>query len=226
MWTQLQTPLTTLGLALASSFGAIVFSTPAYSINVDLSTFDAIGDVSNSNTTISSGSTVFTSGGTGSLEEFLGIDPTNFNNAIPDTTYGSAIKQTLTFNAGDQFSFNWNFNTSDSDQAFVAIGNAISVLSGSNPYSYTFATSGNYQVAMGVLDVTDSTGISSLTLSNAQIQAVPWETDALPVVGTTLLFGIGIWKKYKSSNSNNFDLNAIAIIKSNGTPGVSYDSSR
>ena len=56
---------------------------------------------------------------------------------------------------------------------------------------------------MGVLDVTDATGVSTLTLSNAQIQAVPWETDALPVIGSTVLFGIGIWKKYKSSNSNN-----------------------
>ena len=56
MQTQSKAPLATLGLALASSFGAIAFSTPAYSINVDLSTFDSIGDVSNSNTTISSGS--------------------------------------------------------------------------------------------------------------------------------------------------------------------------
>ncbi|MFM7438812.1 MAG: hypothetical protein ACKO2V_09445, partial [Snowella sp.] len=61
-------------------------------------------------------------------------------------------------------------------------------------------------VAMGVIDLFDSTGPSTLTLSNAQIQAVPWETDALPVVGTTLLFGIGIWKKYKASNSNDLDL--------------------
>ena len=206
MQAQSKAPLTTLGLALASSLGAISFSTPAYSINIDLGTFDAIGDVSNSNTTINSGSTVFTGGGTDSLEEFLGIDPTDFNNAIPDAYYGSAIKQILSFNAGDKFSFDWTFNTSDSDQAFVVIDNAIAVLSTGSPYSYTFANSGNYQVAMGVLDVGDSTGVSTLTLSNAQIQAVPWETDALPVVGTTLLFGIGVWKKYKASNSNDLDL--------------------
>ena len=208
MQTQLKNPLTILGLALASSLGAIAFSTPAYSINVDLSTFDAIGDVSNSNTLINSGttSTVSTGGGTGSLEEFLDFTGGDFDTAIPSNAYGSAIKRTLTFNAGDQFSFNWSFSTSDSDQAFVSIGNAIATLSGSNPYSYTFATSGNYQVAMGVLDVNDSTGVSSLTLSNAQIQAVPWETDALPVVSTTLLFGIGIWRKYKSSNSSDLDL--------------------
>lgn len=206
MQTQSKPSLTTLGLALASSLGAIAFSTPAYSINVDLSTFDAIGNVSNSNTTINSGSTIFTGGGSGSLEEFLGFTGGDFDTAIPNNTYGSAIKQTLSLNAGDQFSFNWTFNTSDSDQAFVAINNEIQVLSGRNPYSYTFGTSGNYQVAMGVLDVTDSTGVSTLTLSNAQIQPVPWETDALSVVGTTLLFGIGIWRKCKSSNSNDIDL--------------------
>jgi hypothetical protein len=206
MQTQSKTPLTTFGLALASSLGAIAFSTPAYSINVNLGTFDPIGDVSNNNTTINSGSTIFTGGGTGSLEEFLGFTGGDFDTAIPNNTYGSAIKKTLSFNAGDQFSFNWNFSTADSDQAFVSINNAIQVLSGSNPYRFTFANSGNYQVAMGVLDVTDSTGVSTLTLSNAQIQAVPWETDALPVVGTTLLFGIGIWRKYKSSNSNDRDL--------------------
>ena len=209
MQTQSKVPVTTLGLALASSLGAIAFSTPAYSINVDLSTFDSIGDVTSNNTVIQSGtfSTVETGGGAGSLEEFLGIDPTDFNNAIPDAYYGSAIRfQRFIFNAGDQFSFDWTFNTSDSDQAFVAINSAIQVLSIGSSYSYTFATAGNYQVATGVIDLFDSTGPSTLILSNAQIKAVPWETDALPVVGTTILFGIGIWKKYKASNSNDLDL--------------------
>ena len=201
MPTQLKTPLTTLSLALASSLGAIAFSTPAYSINVDLSTFDSIGDVTNNNTVIQSGT-----GNTvdvDALESFLGFTSGSLD---ADTTFGSAIKQTLNFNAGDRFSFDWTSNIDSQDQAFVAINNAIQVLSTGSSYSYTFATAGNYQVAMGVIDLFDSTGPSTLTLSNAQIQAVPWETDALPVVGTTLLFGIGVWKKYNSSNSNNRDL--------------------
>ena len=209
MSTQFKNPLTTLGLAFTSSLGAIAFSIPAYSINVELSTFNSTGDVSNNNTVIQSGtnSTAYVD----NLESSLGFTQGAFDNAIPTdstfgVTYGSAIKKNLSFNAGDQFSFNWNFSTSDSDQAFVSIDNAIIVLSGSNPYSYTFSTSGNYQVAMGILDINDSQGLSTLTLSNAQIQAVPWETDALPVVSSTLLFGMGIWKKSKSSNSNNRDL--------------------
>ena len=198
MQTQSKTPLTTLGLALASSFGAIAFSTPAYSINVDLSTFDAIGDVTNNNTVIQSGTD--DTFDVDALESFLGFT------LDADVTYGSAIKQTFNFNAGDRFSFDWTSNIDSQDQAFVAINNAIQILSTGSRYSYTFATAGNYQVAMGVIDLFDSTGPSTLTLSNAQIQAVPWETDALPVVGTTLLFGIGIWKKYKSSNSSDLDL--------------------
>ncbi len=27
--------------------------------------------------------------------------------------------------------------------------------------------------------------------------AVPWETDALPVIGSTVLFGLGVWAKSK-----------------------------
>jgi hypothetical protein len=29
------------------------------------------------------------------------------------------------------------------------------------------------------------------------VQAVPWETDALPVIGSTVLFGLGVWGKRK-----------------------------
>ena len=32
---------------------------------------------------------------------------------------------------------------------------------------------------------------------NINVTAVPWETDALSVVGSTVLFGLGIWWKSK-----------------------------
>ena len=48
--------------------------------------------------------------------------------------------------------------------------------------------------------------IHSSTFTGGEIRAfatpVPWETDALSVVGTTLLFGFGIWKKNKLSQRN------------------------
>jgi hypothetical protein len=46
--------------------------------------------------------------------------------------------------------------------------------------------------------------IHSSTFPSGEIRAfaVPWETDALSVVGTTLLFGFGVWRKNKSSQRN------------------------
>lgn len=84
---QLKTPLTTLGLALASSLGAIAFSTPAYSLNLDFSSFDRTGDVTVNNTVIQSGtnSTVITGGGSGSLEEWLGFASDTFDTAFCTT---------------------------------------------------------------------------------------------------------------------------------------------
>lgn len=53
--------------------------------------------------------------------------------------------------------------------------------------------------------VTSSYGGSNTGLSEAQFSgtavAVPWETDALPVVGSTILFGLGVWSKRKSAKS-------------------------
>ncbi|MBE9256143.1 PEP-CTERM sorting domain-containing protein [Dolichospermum sp. LEGE 00246] len=206
MLTQLKNPLITIGITLASGISAISISTPAYSITlVDLSTFTSIGDVSSNKTVIQSGSaTVNTSGGTGSLEEFLGIDPNNLETAIPGNTYGSAIKSTFSnINSGDVFSFNWDFASTDQDQAFVTIANNIQPLTGNNgTYSYAFTSPGSYNVGIGVVDVNDSTGQSTLTLSNAQIQAVPWETDTLPILGSTILFGIGVWAKRKYTGNS------------------------
>jgi hypothetical protein len=38
-----------------------------------------------------------------------------------------------------------------------------------------------------------------LTISSSSLTPtpVPWETDALPVVGSTVLFGFGLWAKRK-----------------------------
>jgi hypothetical protein len=201
MLTQFKNPLITIGITLASGISAIAISTPAYSINlVNLNTFSSIGDVSSNNTVIQSGptNTVDTGGGAGSLEQFLGINATNFATAIPDNQYGSAIKSTFNnINAGDVFSFNWNFTSADTDQAFVTINNNVQTLTGNSLYSYTFTSAGNYNIGIGVVDTWDSTGLSTLTLSNATIQSVPWETDALPVLSSTVLFGIGVWTKRK-----------------------------
>jgi hypothetical protein len=38
------------------------------------------------------------------------------------------------------------------------------------------------------------------------ITPVPWETDALSVIGSTILFGCGVWFKRKSANASKKDL--------------------
>lgn len=207
MLTQFKNPLITIGITLVSGLTSVAISSPAYSITlVDLSTFTSIGDVTSNKTVIQSGSlnTVDTGGGTGSFEEFLGINASDFNIAIPGNAHGSAIKRTFTnINSGDVFSFNWNFTSTDTDQAFVTIANNIQPLTGNNgTYSYAFTSPGSYNIGIGVVDLNDSTGQSTLTLSNAQIQAVPWETDTLPILGSTILFGIGVWAKRKYTGNS------------------------
>ena len=43
--------------------------------------------------------------------------------------------------------------------------------------------------------------VSSFSISYATATAVPWETDALSVIGSTLLFAGGVWTKRKSGKS-------------------------
>ena len=46
-----------------------------------------------------------------------------------------------------------------------------------------------------VINNADTSG--DLTISSLTPAAVPWETDALPVIGSTVLFGLGLWAKKK-----------------------------
>ncbi|MBD2139598.1 PEP-CTERM sorting domain-containing protein [Anabaena sp. FACHB-1237] len=208
MLTTFKNPLLTLGIALSSGLTSIAISAPAYSATfVDLNTFNSIGDVNSNKTVINSGSsnTVLTGGGGDSLENFLGINAVDFQNTISDNQYGSAITNTFNINTGDMFSFEWQFIQDNQypDRAFVTIANNIQLLTGnSGTYSYTFTSPGIYNIGIGVVDVADSSGTSTLAVSNVKIVAVPWETDALPVLSSTMLFGIGVWAKRKYAKNS------------------------
>jgi hypothetical protein len=103
----------------------------------------------------------------------------------PNVIEGSVIQTVLDgVTAGDKLSFNWNFQTFDTvniDRAFVAINNVINpiasntatTLTGSSPFSYTFAGAGSYRVAIGVVDVGNAFSSSILTVNNANLTAVP-----------------------------------------------------
>ncbi|BAZ10923.1 hypothetical protein NIES4071_27470 [Calothrix sp. NIES-4071] len=123
------------------------------------------------------------------LETFIGIAPGSLG---VDATEGSVIKTIFTgVQAGDVFSFDWDFLTYDTvnaDRAFVAIGNSILNLTSGTPFSYTFNTGGNYTVGIGVIDVNDTTGSSRLALRNGNYEPVP---EPLTVFGSLAAFGFG-----------------------------------
>jgi hypothetical protein len=193
MLTNLKHSLLTAGATSLLSFGTFAVASPTYAASIDLSSWTSIGDASTTSTTatINSGTdnTAFTGGGADSVEDFLGITPASLANAIPNNQYGSAIKNTLGVNAGDVFSFNWNFATTDADKAFVTINNAVTQLKGTSPFTYSFATAGNYNIGLGVVDVDDSIGTSTLTVSNAKIQSVP---EPVSIFGSVVALGFGV----------------------------------
>ncbi len=127
----------------------------------------------------------------GSLQSFLGVssDTLDINGFAWE---GSAIKSTYIAQAGEKLNFNWNFLTNEStynDFAFLVVDNTVTKLAdftnatngssffnqetGVNSFSYTFNSSGNYTIALGVVDLDDPGVTSAFKVSNANIQAVP-----------------------------------------------------
>jgi hypothetical protein len=164
----------------------------------------ALGDVAVGDNTV----TITTAGPderTASGTDALWIDDLEISLALPgyslgsDAFEGSAYRQSLTAAAGSTFSFSWTLNTDAfdakfTDRAFAVInGNVLtlgSVAAGtvSGRFSHTFATAGLYTVSLGVVDVNDTTGISSLSVSNVNVSAVPEpETYALLLAGLGLM---------------------------------------
>ena len=115
------------------------------------------------------------------LESFLGLSGNELSNL--SVVEGSAIKQAITANAGDIFSFSWNFLTDEdaadvdySDFAFFTLNNTLYSLAdtqssfpvnpsfshltketGYQPYTITISVTGDYILGFGVVDV-DKTG--------------------------------------------------------------------
>ena len=52
-----------------------------------------------------------------------------------------------------------------------------------------------------ILGICEWLGTGEWPEPNPNPTAVPWETDALPVIGSTILFGFGVWAKRKSAKS-------------------------
>jgi hypothetical protein len=148
------------------------------------------------------------------LESFLNLSP---NTLSSDFVEGSAIKQTFNAQAGDTFSFNWNFFTNEPangspDYAFVTINSSVNVLAtiaqaltpsspftrqtGISAFSYTFPTAGSYQIGIGLIDSNDTVTSSALSLGNASYTSVIPTPALLPgLIG----FGVAALRKRKQA---------------------------
>ncbi|MBD2302711.1 PEP-CTERM sorting domain-containing protein [Nostoc sp. FACHB-190] len=203
------------------SLSGFTVVSPSLAVSLDFSTWDKSGDVvavpnqATLTNAVADGSDDFNNYNVSSsnptyisdLETFLAL---NLGDLGLDATEGSAINRALNVLAGDVFSFDYSFLTYDtvsSDRAFVTISNSIIPLTGSSPFSYTFATSGIYNIGIGIVDVDDTAGSSILSLTNASLtnpnaQPVP---EPLTTLSSILASGFAVFlrRRYNTSKQPN-----------------------
>ena len=98
-----------------------------------------------------------------------------------------------TYNTLGNFSLA-GLSTSNADNSAIFIGVKDSTASIAK---LTFSVTGNEYFSINRFYVNTNGGNVNTTSINSEIVAVPWETDALPVVTSTILFGLGLWLKRK-----------------------------
>lgn len=128
------------------------------------------------------------------LESFLGLNPGDIDNiGNGDAIEGSALRKTITVEAGDVLSFDFNFLTDEetptffNDFAFVSItSNTLSELADTNSFfelsptqffeetdydnfTFEFSEAGTYTVGIGVVDLIDTVVDSGLLVDDFKI---------------------------------------------------------
>jgi hypothetical protein len=159
--------------------GAIV--SPAHAASIDFNTWTS--SPSGITTTGVGSATLFTNSLTNpnstdaavnpDLQTFLGLANKALDISVIEQAFqGSALR--TSFNAGDSISFDYDFDLfgSDLDYAFVVVDDMVEKLSlPAGTYTKTFTTAGLFGI--GVVDIKDIDGASSLSISNADFKAVP-----------------------------------------------------
>ncbi|MBT9315774.1 Calx-beta domain-containing protein [Leptothoe spongobia] len=146
---------------------------------------------------------------TSDLEAFLGLSSgslDDLSSSLPDSelyrtnvTEGSAIAKTITVEAGDQLTFDWNQKTEDylpfRDLTFFSIStNTTNILAsvqsplevilengpqetGFGTFSHTFTNDGTYTIGVGVVDVGDHIVDSALVVDNFTLTSKDYIVD-------------------------------------------------
>jgi choice-of-anchor C domain-containing protein len=137
----------------------------------------------------------------------------NFSLDLSGSQAGS-IAQTFVTKPGNQYSVSFDFAGNPFGNPTVK---TLRLSAGESSQDFTFDVTGKTSANMGWLSKTfsfvasgNNTTLSFASLDhtpyrpaldNVVVTAVPWETDALPVVGSTVLFGFGLWCKNKRSQN-------------------------
>lgn len=127
--------------------------------------------------------------GVADLEFAAGLAPYALDlSADHYATEGSIAIRSINVNAGDVLRFNWSLTSQDAlypDRAFMVLGSQVITLAtatqaptGPQGVVHQFAQGGSYLLGVGVVDVVDYIGVSTLTVSNLQISPVPEPTSA------------------------------------------------
>ena len=164
------------------------------------------------------------------LAEFLELEMNDLDGLGNGEVYeGSAIKTSLTVEAGDVLTFDWNFLTEDSnadgfnDFAFVSLSQTLQELAdtfstvpvsfvslsefdnqtGYKTFTYTFQTAGTYSLGIGVADVTDGSADSALLVDNVSISR-PGDSTTVPeptsLLGMLAVGALGVGSRFLRQN--------------------------
>jgi PEP-CTERM motif len=117
------------------------------------------------------------------LAAATGTPVTAFDLAGEEALEGSVVRQSFAVAAGQTLRFDWGFSTRETvfqDHAFVAIDGQVFTLAslatapaGPQAFNHLFTQGGSVMLAFGVVDTGDVLGVSTLSIDNVQLSAVP-----------------------------------------------------
>jgi hypothetical protein len=200
----------TAGVLSIVSLAGVLGASPSQAavMNGTFETGDLSGWTTQGNTSNVNGQAFLSADGDSdtSIEQFLGLsagtlDALNGSNA----TNGSAIKQTITANAGDVLSFDWLFQSGDylpyNDFSFFSVSSVASKLADimevgtygqkSSQTSYTFQNAGSYTIGFGVFNALDTYASSTITVDNVKLTSTKSVPEPASIIGILAVGAMG-----------------------------------